>query len=129
MSTTTNPTLFGLSLAPLYEALAKVESDNGATSDNVYQLTRVYVEDVNRILGNEVYNPDSPYVFSNPHLQKGMMYAYWAHWGVHYQQKTGNPVTYEILARIHNGGPIGWKKQATLKYWLKVKAAMEGGAK
>jgi len=26
----------------------------------------------------------------------------------------------EMLARIHNGGPRGYLKPATLKYWLKV---------
>jgi hypothetical protein len=28
---------------------------------------------------------------------------------------------YERLARIHNGGPNGWRKPATDKYWAKVK--------
>jgi hypothetical protein len=28
------------------------------------------------------------------------------------------------LARIHNGGPAGHKKPATLKYWKKVSQAM-----
>jgi hypothetical protein len=27
----------------------------------------------------------------------------------------------EVLARIHNGGPKGYKKTATVKYWNKVK--------
>jgi hypothetical protein len=30
----------------------------------------------------------------------------------------------EIFARIHNGGPRGHKKSATLKYWSKVKKKM-----
>lgn len=30
----------------------------------------------------------------------------------------------EQLARIHNGGPKGWKSKATVKYWLRVKANM-----
>lgn len=28
---------------------------------------------------------------------------------------------YQTLARIHNGGPIGHKNEATVKYWAKVK--------
>jgi hypothetical protein len=32
---------------------------------------------------------------------------------------------YEVLARIHNGGPQGHKKEATKAYWLKVKKVME----
>ena len=31
------------------------------------------------------------------------------------------PVTDEDRARIWNGGPNGYKKQATVKYWKKVK--------
>ncbi len=30
--------------------------------------------------------------------------------------------TAEQLARIHNGGPKGWKSKATIKYWLRVQA-------
>lgn len=30
----------------------------------------------------------------------------------------------EQLARIHNGGPKGWKSKATIKYWLRVQANM-----
>ena len=41
--------LFGVALAPLYAAIADVESDNGKTSGNVYQISPVYVADVNRI--------------------------------------------------------------------------------
>jgi hypothetical protein len=32
--------------------------------------------------------------------------------------------TAEDLARIHNGGPKGHTKKATLKYWDKVKKEM-----
>ena len=33
----------------------------------------------------------------------------------------------EKVARIHNGGPRGYKKKATLKYWRKVLARLGGG--
>lgn len=33
--------------------------------------------------------------------------------------------TDEVFARIHNGGPSGHRKQATIKYWSKVKKAMK----
>lgn len=32
---------------------------------------------------------------------------------------------YEVLARVHNGGPKGHKKKATEKYWQKVKKVMK----
>ena len=127
----TTATLFGLALAPLYAAIAQVESDRGATSANVYQIRKIYVDDVNRIIQNDRI---CSFPFEQTDNQSKarseiMMSIYWRHWGVHYQQKTGNPVTYEVLARIHNGGPLGWKKPETLVYWQKVKAIMEGGAK
>lgn len=31
----------------------------------------------------------------------------------------------EQLARIHNGGPAGWRKAATYKYWKKVKFQLQ----
>jgi hypothetical protein len=31
---------------------------------------------------------------------------------------------YEKLARIHNGGPRGHTKSATVKYWRKVEKAL-----
>ena len=33
----------------------------------------------------------------------------------------------EKVSRIHNGGPKGYRKTATLKYWAKVKAALLEG--
>lgn len=40
-------------------------------------------------------------------------------------RRLGRNVTQEDIARIHNGGPNGHKKQATLKYWHKVQAELE----
>ncbi len=37
------------------------------------------------------------------------------------ERRIGRPVTWEDIARIHNGGPNGYKKAATLKYWDNVK--------
>tara|TARA_R110000824_G_scaffold146414_7_gene315229 strand:- start:1573 stop:1995 length:423 start_codon:yes stop_codon:yes gene_type:complete len=42
-----------------------------------------------------------------------------------YYWRTGKPPTWEDYARIWNGGPNGYKKQATLKYWGKLKKALE----
>ena len=36
----------------------------------------------------------------------------------------GRTVTIGDIARIHNGGPAGYKKQSTLKYWDKVEAEL-----
>ena len=40
------------------------------------------------------------------------------------KNRIGRPVTAEDVARIHNGGPDGYKKKATEKYWAKVKAEL-----
>lgn len=42
------------------------------------------------------------------------------------QSRLGRVPTDEDRARIWNGGPGGWKESATLGYWQKVNAAMQG---
>ena len=37
------------------------------------------------------------------------------------EKRLGRPVTDQDRARIHNGGPNGWKSPATIGYWSKVK--------
>jgi len=48
--------------------------------------------------------------------------AYWTRYAT--ERRLGHPPTPEDLARTHNGGPMGYKKQATIKYWEKVRKAM-----
>ena len=36
--------------------------------------------------------------------------------------RLGHPATDEDIARIHNGGPNGYKRDSTLGYWEKVKS-------
>lgn len=53
--------------------------------------------------------------------------AYFERYGKIYKLKTGNKtIPYLVLARIHNGGPNGWKKKATIGYMEKVNRAMNG---
>jgi len=40
-------------------------------------------------------------------------------------ERLGRPVTYQDIARIHNGGPNGYKKPSTKVYWNKVIKAHE----
>lgn len=109
--------LFELSLVALFNAIAMVESDRGATSDNVYQIRDIYIDDVNRICNTQV-SYDAKY---DKKKSEQMMVLYWQHYGAKYEHIAGEHVTYEVLARIHNGGPDGWRKEATKKYWEKVK--------
>jgi len=115
--------LFGVALAPLYAAIADVESDNGKTSGNVYQISVAYIADVNRITKNR-------YLFAEHEryvrwIAESMMAEYWKYYGERYARATGKQPTAEVLARIHNGGPDGWRKEATLAYWRKVEARIE----
>jgi hypothetical protein len=36
------------------------------------------------------------------------------------EERLGRKPTMEDIARIHNGGPNGWKKKSTEAYWAKV---------
>ena len=40
------------------------------------------------------------------------------------ENRLGRPVTFEDVARIHNGGPNGYKRESTKKYWKKVEARL-----
>lgn len=120
----TAATLFGVALAPLFAALAQVESGNGKTSQNIYQITERFVDDVNRI------STEEKFVYSDRYDRKRserMMEIYWVYYATRYIDATGRDPTWETLARIHNGGPDGWKKYATKRYWRRVKELLPRG--
>ena len=39
------------------------------------------------------------------------------------KERLGHDATNEDIARIHNGGPNGWRSSSTEGYWRKVSAA------
>ena len=45
---------------------------------------------------------------------------YLTHYGKHYTKNSGKEPTYEVLARIWNGGPNGWRRSSTDEYWKGV---------
>ena len=111
--------------ARLLNALVWVESSRNekAVGDNgkavgLLQLHKIYVDDVNRILGKNRYSYMDRW---NPKKSVEMTVVYLKHYGNRYERLTGKKASYEILARIHNGGPNGWKKAGTTKYWHKVR--------
>jgi len=103
----------------LLDAIRQVESggrcvvgDSGKAV-GVYQIHKVYVDDVNRILCKKVYT----YADRNDEAKsRKMVELYLTHYGKGKSQLD--------MARIHNGGPNGHKKQATLKYAEKIKSCM-----
>ena len=81
------------------------------------QLWNIYVQDANRIAGTNYSHNDAFDQKKAIEITK----IYLIHYGKRYERITGKIATYEILSRIHNGGPNGWKKDSTIKYWNKVR--------
>lgn len=104
----------------LVSAMMQVESCKGKTSKNVLQLKRIYIRDVNRIYGTNYRWKDA---FT---LKKAIVLTrlYLAYWGSKYEKKSGLDCTDEVFARIHNGGPDGYKNWKTRFYWQRVRKAM-----
>jgi hypothetical protein len=108
----------------LLNAIACIESNcddkaigDGGEAVGRYQIHKIYVDDVNRIAGTS-YSYDDRY---DPVKSEQMVIIYLTHYGDFYTRVTGKTPTAEVLARIHNGGPYGYRKKETIKYWNKVK--------
>ena len=108
----------------LFSAIVAVESGGNclAVGDNgkavgPAQVWAITVRDVNRILGKPVFRMEDRFSLAK---SKQMFDIYTTHYGKRY----GIPITDEIRAKVWNGGPDGPKKQATNKYWQKVKSKL-----
>lgn len=110
----------------LLTALSTVESNgrtnirvldtNGKYSYGCLQIQDLYLADSG--LGyklEDLYSKDISFAVAK---------AYLTRYGRSYERRTGKVATYEVLARIHNGGPRGGERTATEGYWKKVKAAL-----
>lgn len=86
----------------------------------VLQIRQCVVDDVNRIYGSswKLHHCKSPVI------SKEICYAYLSYWGEKYRTETAKKPTYEIYARIWNGGPDGWKKDRTTDYWKEVEVRL-----
>lgn len=80
------------------------------------QIWPAVVQDCNRIAGKNFTLSDR-YCFNK---SQQMFEIYTNYYGRKY-----GTITPEIRARIWNGGPAGPKKQATNKYWSKVRARIK----
>lgn len=109
------------------DCLASVESGgnpqaigDGGRAVGIFQLWKIYVDDVNRIIGK----PQFDYADRlNPDKSRAMVKVYLNHYAT--EKRLGRPATFEDMARIHNGGPNGYKKSSTVKYWQKIKRRMQ----
>jgi hypothetical protein len=119
----------------LLDAIEWVESkgDADAVGDNgravgAYQLHKIYVDEVNRLLGNETYSYEDRWDKAKSRQMTHiylLYHAFTAQTELRLLEYKGSFGRFEILARIHNGGPQGYKKESTKAYWLKVKERME----
>ena len=102
---------------PLLDAMYTVESNRGkiTVGDNgkaigPYQIWREYWHDAvefDKTIGGKYED------CMNKAYAEKIVRAYW-------KRYAPKGATIEQLARIHNGGPQGHKRTATLKYWNKI---------
>lgn len=99
---------------PLLNALKTVESNNnpnaiGKSNDKgILQITPILIKEVNRLGYN--YTHDDAFDVKK---SEEMFYIIAEHYCFEHD--------YEKMARIWNGGPKGYKKKHTIKYWNKIK--------
>ncbi len=120
-----------MSWALLLMVLVQIESggDHAAVGDRnmtnkaygILQIRKPYLDDVNRVYHTSLTMDD---VRKSQLVSRWVAIHYLKHYGKRYQRLTGKVPTYEIYARIHNGGPNGWKRDSTVKYWQKFNKVM-----
>ena len=110
----------------LLAAICTVESNcnddavgDGGDSIGAYQIQYAYWKDAtdfDKSIGGSYQDcKDSEY-------SRKIVLAYWSRYAT--ITRVGEEVTDEDRARIHNGGPNGYKRSSTEKYWTKVKAVL-----
>jgi hypothetical protein len=79
------------------------------------QLHAAYVADAAQYAGEDWTHVDA----YDRQTSIEIVSAYMARYAT--ERRLGREVTAQDIARIHNGGPNGYKRAATVKYWEKVK--------
>ncbi len=104
----------------LLDAIAEIESNNRADAIGdkgqaigAYQIHRAYWEDGTRILGVDWSYSEA----FNPKKARRVVRAYLLYYG------EGRSLM--DMARIHNGGPKGYKKRSTLVYARKIRSLLQ----
>jgi len=114
-----------------FHAIGQVESNNDDTAEGDYSEKRKKYMAIGRYQIWEVYwfdaverlDKDDRGQYNdvrNKAYAEWIMKRYWQR----YNREAYNTKNWEVLARIHNGGPKGHKKEATVKYWRKVRQAI-----
>lgn len=84
-----------------------------------YQIREGYLKDANEALGTSYTLAD----MHDPAKAAAVVRAYLLRYGASYEKRTGLAATDEDLARIHNGGPRGAERDATLGYAARFREA------
>ncbi len=113
---------------PFIDVLIQAESKGKIKAFNkkevargILQIRPIMVKDVNRILGRKIYKPKDVY---SPFTSRQIAKIYFDYYGNRYVKKYGKPLTYEVLARMWCGGPTGYRKWQTRKYWKRFQTFM-----
>ncbi len=116
----------------LWTAMTRVESGGDARAYNrrekaagIVQIRPTCLADVNRIARlrglSERFALADRY---NVAKSRRIWALYLDHYGDAYRRTTGRDPTDQVFARIWNGGPKGYAKRATLKYWRRIVNAL-----
>lgn len=84
----------------------------------ILQINQGVIDDVNHFCGGNYIHHNA----FTPALATEICSLYLLHWGR--PSKLKRKVTFQDLARIWNGGPRGYRRSGSLKYWYKVKKEM-----
>ena len=102
--------------SPKTEAMAKAAiAREGAYG--CLQIRQCCLDDVNRVYKTRITLSQCE---KSESVSRWVCVQYLKYWGKHYEKQTGNDATPEVLARIWNGGPSGWKRKSTQEYWRRV---------
>jgi hypothetical protein len=114
------------------DAIAAVETNVNDAAINFaedahgrYQIRAGYLADGNAALGTrytlaEMHDPDKA---------ARIVTAYLTRYGRAFERRTGHEATAADLARIHNGGPLGAERYATVGYSMRFLAALGRNAR
>lgn len=129
---------YGREVAPqrLLDAIMQVESKGKADAigDNgeavgAYQLHRIYVNEVNRILYITSKNKKAidTYGYSDrldKAKSRSMTLIYLTYWAEYHKL-----TDLVLIARLHNSGPNGYKKKCSIGYGKKIKKLLDKNLK
>ena len=116
----------GFNAAPILDAIEAVETGGHADPANAigdggkaigpYQIWATYWQDAVEHDPSLVANGETYDSVRDRAYARRVVMAYWSRYAKSWDSET--------LARVHNGGPKGATKRATIGYWAKVRAKL-----